>query len=302
MFRKANWCALLHATAGRVRTAPAHLLVAIGFCVGMLVALPSSGAGVASQGVIARQPKILEQALTTLEPPQPDRINLYFVGFAGSSSQNVFMKEVKAVAAQFEQRFDTAGHSIVLINNRTTVREDPIATREALARVLDRIGAMIDRRRDIVFLYLSSHGSPDHELSVSFPPLSLSDIDSHDLRRMLDAAGIKRRIIVISACYSGAFIESLKSEDSLIITAAAANRPSFGCSNEADYTYFGRAYFHDALRRTNSFAEAFHLAQPIIAARERREGYQPSNPQMFEGIDIARALIDFEHQLPLADR
>src|SRR5665213_1733527 len=116
MFRRANWCALAHAIAGGVKTAPPRLLAAVGFCVGMLVALPSSGAGVASEGVIALQPKILEHALTTLVPPQPDRINLYFVGFAGSSSQNVFMKEVKAVAAQFEQRFDTTGNSIVLLN------------------------------------------------------------------------------------------------------------------------------------------------------------------------------------------
>ena len=300
MFRKARWRTLVHAISGTIKTVPAHLLAAIGLCLGMLVALSSSNAHAASEGVIALQPRILGQALAALEPPQSSQINLYFVGFAGSSTQDVFMKEVKAVATQFKQRFDTTGHSIVLINNRATVREDPIATRGSLAHVLHRIGTMIDPRRDIVFLYLSSHGSPDHELSVSFPPLSLSDIDPHDLRRMLDAAGIKRRVIVISACYSGGFIEPLKTDDSLIITAAAANRPSFGCSNQADYTYFGRAYFHDALRQTNSFAAAFRLAQPMIAARERREGYQPSNPQMFEGTNIARALADFEHQLSLS--
>lgn len=263
---------------------------------------PSSVTGASGPEILALQPKILAQALAALEPPRPGRINLYFVGFAGTSAQDVFRKEVQAVATQFKRRFVTTGHSIVLINNQATLREYPIATPAGLAHALGRIGALINPRRDIVFLYLSSHGSPDHELSVSFPPLSLSDITPVQLRKMLDAAGIKRRVVVISACYSGGFIKALKSADSLVITAAAANRASFGCSNEADYTYFGRAYFDDALRRTNSFIEAYHLAQPIIAAHETREGFKHSNPQMFRGKNIAVALDRLAREWPPVGR
>lgn len=326
MFPKANRSTPEHTVRRVIRAATLCLLGAIGLGVALSVspragrgsnqvrdaepnhravcarATPSSATAVSAQEILALQPKILGQALAALEPPRPGRINLYFVGFAGTSAQDVFMKEVKAVATQFKQRFGTTGHSIVLINNRATVREDPIATQAGLAHALGRIGALINPRRDIVFLYLSSHGSPDHELSVSFPPLSLSDITPVQLRKMLDAAGIKQRVIMISACYSGGFLKSLETADSLVITAAAANRASFGCSNEANYTYFGRAYFHDALRRTNSFIEAYQLAKPIIAARETRAGFKHSNPQIFQGKNITFALARLAQEWPPAGR
>ena len=102
---------------------------------------------------------------------------------------------------------------------------------------------------------------------------------------------------MISACYSGGFIDALKTDYSLIMTAAAADRSSFGCSSEEDFTYFGRAYFDEALRSTSSFVEAFRLAAPNIARREAEQGFVPSEPQLYEGARIAPILRRFEHQL-----
>jgi hypothetical protein len=114
---------------------------------------------------------------------------------------------------------------------------------------------------------------------------------------MLDEAGIQNRVIVVSACYSGGFVEPLKTDSSLIMTAAAADRSSFGCSSEENFTYFGRAYFDEALRSTNSFVEAFRIAAPRIAQRESRQGFLPSEPQIFIGPQIRPILERFEHQL-----
>ncbi|MBP0661851.1 hypothetical protein J8J07_23315, partial [Mycobacterium tuberculosis] len=81
----------------------------------------------------------------------------------------------------------------------------------------------------------------------SNPPLALDNVDAKWLRQSLDKSGIKWRVIVVSACYSGSFINGLKSPETLVITASAANKSSFGCSNEAEYTYFGQAFFAESL-------------------------------------------------------
>ena len=58
-----------------------------------------------------------------------------------------------------------------------------------------------------------------------------------------------------------------------MIAAAAPDKNSFGCSNEAEWTYFGKAYFDEALRNTHSFTQAFDLAKPVIAQREKAQKY-----------------------------
>jgi len=103
----------------------------------------------------------------------------------------------------------------------------------------------------------------------------------------------------VSACYSGGFVDALKDENSLVITASAADHNSFGCSNEADFTYFGKAYFDEALRETYSVIEAFERAKPKIAAREKEQDYEGSEPQIFIGESIRRPLAALEKRLKL---
>ena len=143
---------------------------------------------------------------------------------------------------------------------------------------------------DVLFLFLTSHGDKGGRFSLSFWPLRLNDLTAADLKAMLDDAGIRHRVIVVSACYSGGFIDALRDDDSLILTASAADRNSFGCGNEAEFTYFGKAYFDEALRTTDSFSEAFDRALPLIAEREKKDDYKPSEPQRYVGARIEQAL------------
>jgi hypothetical protein len=201
----------------------------------------------------------------------------------------VFKREVEAVDDLFATRFGTRGRSLKLVNNAATVRDTPIASRTALAFALGHLGTLM-RDEDVLFLFLTSHGSKDGRLSLSFPPLRLDDLAADDLKAMLDAAGIRNRVVVVSACYSGAFADALAGDDTMVITASASDRNSFGCSNEAQFTYFGKAYFDEALRTTDSFSEAFDRALPVIAERERKEDYTPSMPQRRVGARIEAAL------------
>lgn len=252
---------------------------------------------VVSQELLYREPELLTQSLNAIQAPSGTAPNLYFVGVAGSSAEDVFMKEVESVESMFRTRFAGPGHTMLLINNPATSETVPLATTVALESALKRVGSVMNRDRDILFLYLSSHGSADHRFTLEMPPLALDDLEPATLRNMLDAAGIRNRVIVVSACYSGGFIEPLANEHTLVITAAAADRSSFGCSNEEDFTYFGRAYFDEALRHTDSFSDAFMAARPRIAARESAQGFTPSKPQLSEGSDIRAVLSRYQTAL-----
>jgi hypothetical protein len=118
--------------------------------------------------------------------------------------------------------------------------------------------------------------------------MDLPDLSAKDLSAMLKENGIRWKVLVISACYAGGFINPIKDEGTLIITAARHDRRSFGCSDDNDFTYFGEAYFRDALPQSSSFQEAFEKARAAIEIKEaahdvngkpREENY--SRPQMY---------------------
>ncbi len=236
------------------------------------------------------QPKLMRAAVDALTPERPGITDLFFVGFAGEAREHVFSNEINYVRALFDTRFDTAGHSLVLVNNKETVSKTPIASVNNLSVALQAVAARMDKSNDALFLFLTSHGSPHHDLSVEFWPLELNILPAARLKSLLDESGIVNRIIVVSACYSGGFIDVLKDDHSLIITAAAHDKTSFGCGAKSKFTYFGEAYFKEALKSKKSFLEAFELAKESIEKREQRENIEASNPQIYIGAKIEAVL------------
>jgi len=243
------------------------------------------------------QDGLLAAHLAALEAQRPGVADLYFVGFAPYGTQDVFGKELNTISRLMQERFDAAGRSVLLGNDPATLGDWPIASATNLRATLARVGKIIDADEDVVFLYVTTHGSKDGELSVELPPLQLSQLRPAALASMLRDSGIKWKVLLISACFSGGFIEPLKDENTLIITATDANKQSFGCTNGADFTWFGKAYFDDALRRTRSFTEAFDFARQTVARREREQKVTPSNPQMYVGAAIKDKLTALQQRL-----
>ncbi|MGA8148197.1 MAG: C13 family peptidase, partial [Gallionellaceae bacterium] len=243
------------------------------------------------------QDGMLDAHLAALQPQRPGIADLYFVGFAPDGADDVFGNELYTVARLMRDPFDAGGHSLLLSNEQDTLGELPIASATNLSTALAYIGGRMDTDEDVLFLYITTHGSQDGELAVELPPLELNQIRPAALARMLHASGIKWKVLVISACYSGGFIEPLEDEHTLIITATDAYNQSFGCGNGHNLTWFGKAYFDDALRRTRSFTEAFGLARREVAERERKRGFTPSNPQIYVGAAMREKLRDMETRL-----
>lgn len=252
---------------------------------------------ITSEDNFYRQPILLEQELAAVRPQRNGVTEAFFIGVAGYGHEDVFRREIDSVARLFRERFDAEGHTIRLINNPKLAASAPIASVTSLRASLKRVAEVMDTEEDVLVLFLTSHGSETHRFSLELWPMQFKELDPVKLRSLLDESGIKHRVVVVSACYSGGFINALKSDDTLVITAAAPDRNSFGCNNENDWTYFGRAYFDEALRKTFSFTEAFELAKPVIAEREQKENFKPSNPQMSVGKNISATLKRLQAQL-----
>jgi len=250
-----------------------------------------------SEDILYLQPLLVRQALAAVAPQRAGVADLYFVGFAPFARENVFMKETEVIRALMDERFDTRGRSLLLVNNDNALRKYPLATVTNLRVALAHVAQRIDPDEDVVMIYLTSHGDPEHRLSVNYWPLRLTQVDPPLLKQLLDEAGIRWRIVVVSACYSGGYIEPLRGPTTLVMTAADATHTSFGCGAESEFTYFAKALFDEQLRETRSFEQAFARALPGIRARERELGEAFSNPQIAMGEAIRAKLADIERRM-----
>jgi hypothetical protein len=258
--------------------------------------------GLMREDVFHAQAGLLGRKIFELEPERPGVADVYFVGVAPYALQDTFLRELVAVKRLMDERFDTAGRSLMLANHQATLSTVPLATSTNLGEAIGSLGELVNPDEDILFLFLTTHGTREHELSFTMPPLGLNQVNPTLLSRMLADSGIKWRVIVISACYSGGFIEALKDENTLILTAADAKNSSFGCEPQSEFTWFSRAFFNEALRDqalrgTYSFVEAFEKAKETIAAQEKSQGLEPSNPQMHLGGAMKQKLETLRQRL-----
>ncbi len=228
-------------------------------------------------GLLA-QGRLLDEALAAI-PASTPAVELYTLTLGGDGKQSVFLRESDFVANMLRTRFGAYGQ-IRLVNHRDHLADRPMATRENLRRaaqtLADRTGP-----EDLLFIYLTSHGTAEHELVLDQPRMELADLPADELAAVLAPLKNRDKIIVISSCYSGGFIPALKDERTLIMTASRADRVSFGCSEEANFTYFGDALFAQALNQTDDLEQAFKLAKATVAERELADNFEASEPQIW---------------------
>lgn len=240
------------------------------------------------ESIYYAQAGLVKRALAGVQSSREGVPEIYFVGFAPDDAQDVFENEVKHVETLFRTSLGAQGRTVLLINSRSTVDELPLANGPNLADVLEGVGEKMGPE-DLLFLHITTHGSRKHRLSVSFENLGLNDLSAENVGEIVGGAGLPWRVVVVSACFSGGFIKALKSPRALVITAANARRPSFGCENGREYTYFGAALFRDSLSDTD-FRAAFDRAVPLVRTWEKEQGHKHSKPQIWVGREIARKL------------
>jgi Peptidase C13 family len=206
------------------------------------------------------------------------------VSFGLFGDQGVFRSEATGAAQVVAGRFGSGP-----INVQYNSKKGGGATIEGLAMSLQATANRMDADNDILFLILTSHGSRAG-LAVKAGRLTQT-LTPSNLAEMLARTGMRYKVVVISACYSGIFIPRLANPDTLVITAADADHPSFGCRDKAEWTYFGNAFFNVALRHAKSLKDAFVVARALVKKRELRERFEPSNPLMTGGENVQPLLI-----------
>jgi hypothetical protein len=247
-----------------------------------------------------RETALFEQADridVALEPIQRGAADsqAFFVGFAGVGDEKVFSQEIGLASRVLGERFSVGDRHIALINDERDLERAPIASVSGLNYALQGLAARMDLDKDVLFLAIASHGSEDPAIAVSNSQLPLQSLTPEELADALHDAGVKWRVVIISACYAGGFIDALRDSKTIVIAAAAADRTSFGCSSDSDLTYFGEAFYRDALPTAGSLRAAFEAARKAVSARERSEHVTPSEPQAYFGAEMEKKLTALGH-------
>ena len=206
------------------------------------------------------------------------------VSFGLFGDQGVFRSEATGAARIVAGRFGNGA-----VDVRYNSKKGGRATIQALAASLQAAASRMDAENDVLFLILTSHGSPDG-LAVKAGRL-VQWLTPPELADMLVSTGVRHKVVVISACYSGIFIPQLANPNVLVITAADAFHPSFGCRDKAKWTYFGDAFFNVALRQAKSLEDAFVRARDLVRKHELRDHFDPSHPQMAGGANVQPLLV-----------
>ncbi|MBR1220703.1 hypothetical protein JQ557_22065 [Bradyrhizobium sp. U87765 SZCCT0131] len=235
------------------------------------------------------QGRLMDAAISGLKPQRPGHVDVYTIGAAGWSPQDVFVKELDGAMGALAHTMDIEGRTLRLVNHPDTVTNMPVASRQNFAAAVHAVAKTMDPAEDVLAIFLTSHGSPDG-VALQLYGAFYRDLSPDDVAETLKAEGIRNRIIIVSACYAGVFLKPLSDEHSIVITASDDKSSSFGCSNEREWTYFGDAFFNQSIRPGVDLPTAFAKATSLIAEWEARDKLPASHPQAHFGAALLQKL------------
>jgi hypothetical protein len=239
----------------------------------------------------------LSSALSSLPGQRKGLVDAYVV-VAALDSDPVFGREAREAGKVLSRRFDAAGRTLVLAGSDGRGGAGlPTGSLHSLSLAVARVAELMDESEDVLVLYTTSHGIPagityhdgDQGYGVLTPPR---------LAALLDELGIRNRLLILSACFSGVFVPTMWSDTTALVTAASAGRTSFGCAADNDWTFFGDALINRALRKPQPLAAASQEALKLIAGWEAGKGFEPSYPQVSIGSRVDVWLKPLEARMP----
>jgi hypothetical protein len=243
------------------------------------------------------QQKKLAAAFAAIKPQRSGVIDAYVLSI-GLDADPVFGREAIETAKVLTRRYDAAGRSVLLASGTTTA---PDGSPPNLAAALAAIAERMDKAEDVLVLYATAHGAPGIGIVYKDGETSYGMVAPERLRGLLDEVGITRRLIIVSACYSGQFVDALAAPDTVVLTAADNDRTSFGCTPSNDWTYFGDALINHKLRTAAKLEPAANDAYKLISEWEFAEGLTSSKPRLFVGAAAKTWLATLEARIPAGD-
>lgn len=245
---------------------------------------------------IREQTRRLDAALAALQPQRPGTPDAYVLTIA-LDSDPVFAREAREAAKVLSARYGAEDRTLTLAGPDGSRDDAPHGSITALRLALAHLGTVMDGKEDVLVLYTTSHGS-DIGLAYHYGDSGYGVLSPQTLKQALAEAGIRRRVLILSACYSGVFVPVVASPDTAILTAAASTRSSFGCVAENDWTFFGDALVNRALRQPVGLEEAAGMAGRSVAEWEAKARFLASLPQVNIGMNARVWLPVIEAGMP----
>lgn len=245
------------------------------------------------------QQALLRAEVARIAPPNKGVTNVYAIGIAGWADQDVFIKELDGGLAVFDRILPTRNHTVRLVNGRDTGKTLPLASQRNFAAAVHAVGAAMDKNADVLLLLMTSHGDRRGFL-LRLPNAATTELTPQEVAEALDKEGIKNRIVIVSACFSGIFVPPLANDNSIVLTAADSWSTSFGCAAEREWTYFGDAFFRQSVRPGVDLKQAFDNARILVHGWEMMDRAPPSNPQAHFGPALVEKLAPFFAAVPNA--
>ena len=212
-------------------------------------------------------------------PAPPPR--LIFAGFALHSQAKAFRNDVLA-AEKLARQMDPNALILKLANPARDQPSDwPQATLENFELVMTKM-AEVARPQDRVMLLISTHSNPG-TLNINIAGKNAAPITARGLSDALAPLAKTPTLVVLSACYSGAFLEPLRAPNRVVLTATDVHKASFKCQYPGEYTFFADALFNQAGAEQLSITQWMGAAQKSIQAQEKRKRLASSAPKMFVG-------------------
>ncbi len=244
------------------------------------------------------QHKKLSASLAALQPQRPGMVDAYVVSI-GLDADPVFGREAAEASRVLARRYDAGGRTVLLsAGGGAGVEAAANGTPGNLAIALGAVAEKMDLNEDVLILFTTSHGAPKIGLAYNDGDYGYGMIAPKRMAEIVKGFGFKRRMLLLSACYSGAFIPGLDDGETVIVTAASASTPSFGCDAANDWTFFGDALINNALRQPVAFELAVGHAFNLISGWEVMKGFPPSVPQFHFGADSRVWLNALEARMP----
>ncbi|MGA8612758.1 MAG: C13 family peptidase [Xanthobacteraceae bacterium] len=250
--------------------------------------------------VTQAQAALLQAEVARLAPSRKGGTAIYALGIAGWASLDVFAKEIDGGLASIARTLPIKDRTLRLINNPATLATVPLASLHNFNAAVHAVGNVMNKDDDVLVLLMTSHGDRKG-FALQLPDQAPIDLTPKQVAETLDHEGIKYRVVIVSACFSGIFLPPLANDDTIVVTAADDEHTSFGCAPERDWTYFGDAFLRQSLQPGTDFEQAFARARTLIQGWELMDHAPPSNPQAHFGPALVAKLAPFFAAPPGAD-
>jgi hypothetical protein len=224
----------------------------------------------------------LDATLAAIPAQRKGVVDVYVLA-VGLDSDPVFGREAREAGKVLAHRYGAESSTVVLAGSDGSGESTlPRGSPDNIAVVLARFAEVMDKSEDVVILYTTSHGA---QIGIAYNDADqgYGFISPSRMWSMFGTLGIERRLVIVSACFSGVFVPMLATDDSAIITAADADHTSFGCQADNDWTFFGDALINHALRKRQPLQAADDEARGLVSQWEARGRITPSNPQIAIG-------------------